>query len=252
MLDSVRRLALTCSLAAVAIAASALPGAASAASATYINTTEIRIPGTYTGPAPVGGYPSSVGVAGLPGTISKVRVLLINVDWGGNRDQLDLALGGPGGQKVMLWSDACGISATAEGLDYLLDDSAPPVPDAGPCPSGTYAPSNYVGNAPEPDNLSTGGGPTAPFSSALSAFNGGSPNGSWNLFAYSDIDDDFISIGAWALILDTQEPAAPAAPAAPASQAQTGQRAAALAKCKKKKRRKARRKCRRRAQALPP
>jgi hypothetical protein len=241
-----RRIALTCSLAAATIAFGVLPGAARADSATLINPTEIRIPGTYTGPATVGGYPSRIGVAGLAGTVSRVRVLLININWGGDREQLDLALVGPGGQKVMLWSDACGIFATVDGQDFLLDDAAATaLSDAGPCAPGTYRPSNFVGNAPEPDNLSTGGGPTAPFSSQLAAFNGGSPNGSWDLYMYSDSSGDFISIGAWALFLDTQ-----VAPQ-PTPVTQTGQRAAALAKCKKKQRRKARRKCRRKANQLP-
>ena len=237
-----RRTALTCSIAALAIAYGALPGAARAE--TYVNATNIQIPGAYIGPA-TAGYPTSIDVAGVGGTISRVSVLLIDVDIGGNRDELDLALVRPGGQKVMLWSDACGIGGTVADQEFAFDDAFSPMANAGPCPPGAYAPSNYAGGAPEPDNLSMGGGPTAPFSSALAAFNGGSPNGTWSLYAYSDENGDFFDIGAWALTLQVQP-----FPQVPLLDT-TGRRAAALAKCQKKRKKKARRKCRRKANQLP-
>lgn len=230
-----------CALAGALIVLAALP--ATVRGQTFLNPTDISIPGTYTGPATP--YPSNISVAGLSGTVSKATVLLLGVDAGGNIDALDLVLAGPNGAKIMLWSDACGNNAfTAR--DYGFDDSAGMfLSDPGPCAAGTYKPSNY--EDPALDNLSTGGGPAPPYTNSLTAFNGSSPNGNWGLFAFSDTGPDFITIGGWALTLEVQPPAAAPQAAAPTT---TGLRAAALKKCKRK-RGKARKKCRKKARQLP-
>ncbi|GIV82303.1 MAG: hypothetical protein KatS3mg051_1657 [Anaerolineae bacterium] len=74
-------------------------------------------------------------------------------------DDLDVLLVGPGGQSVILTSDACG-NLNPGGADFTFDDEASgPLPDTDggtPCATGTYQPWNYSGsggdgyNAPAP------------------------------------------------------------------------------------------------------
>lgn len=233
-------------VAAVAVAA-ALPATGRAQTAYFVNPTQISIPGTYIGRATP--YPSSINVSGLSGTVAKASVLLIDVSAGGNIDALDLALVGPSGEKILLWSDACGTTGFMD-REFAFDDSAQTfLSNSGACAADTYLPSNYF-DAPD-DDLSAGGGPAPPYDNRLSFFNGTSPNGSWSLYAYSDTSADFIRIGAWELTLDIQPvPAGAPAPIPTKAPQRTGKRAAALKKCKKK-RGKARKKCRRRAKRLP-
>lgn len=226
-----------CALVASSVVLAALPATGRAQTVSFVNATEIRIPGTFTGPATP--YPSGVTVSGFSGTVAKATVLLIDVEPGGNIDALDLALVGPNGAKVMLWSDACGTTGFAD-REFTFDDSAATfLSNGGPCAAGTYLLSNY--EDPALDDLSAGGaGPAPPYSNSLSLFNGISPNGTWGLFAFSDTAADFIKIGGWALTLEIQPPPPV-----------TGQRAAALKKCKKKRTKRARKRCRRTAQQLP-
>jgi hypothetical protein len=246
-------------LVAALVVLAALPATGRAQTVSFVNATEISIPGTFVGPATP--YPSSVNVSGLSGTVTKASVLLIDVSAGGNIDALDLALVGPTGEKILLWSDACGTTGF-EDREFAFDDSAPTfLSNGGPCPAGTYMASNYLGApATEPDDLSAGGaGPSPPYNNRLSFFNGSSPNGTWSLFAFSDTSADFIDIGAWALTLQIEPTPPPPPPPPPAAAAAspiavpqaTGQRAAALKKCKKKRTRKARKRCKRKAQQLP-
>jgi hypothetical protein len=109
-------------------------------------------------------------------------------------------------------SDACGVSTTSRASTF--DDSAPAfLSNAGPCPQGSFRPSNYLGDPTdvlgETDDLSTTGGPAPPYSNALSVLAGGSPNGAWNLFV---VDDNASSVGfvinGWTLTLEI-EPAPP-------------------------------------------
>jgi hypothetical protein len=221
----------------------AAPASGQTQTVTFVEPTDITIPGAFTGGATP--YPSTIIVGGLSGTVTRTSVLLLGVDAGGNVDALDLVLTGPNGGQVMLWSDACGNNAFDD-LDFGFDDGAVGfLSDPGACAAGSYKPSNYEN--PGLDNLSAGGGPAPPYTNSLAVFNGASPNGTWRLFAFSDTDADFIEIGSWTLFLTIQPPA----PASPSSTpAATGQRAAALKKCKQK-RRKARKRCKRKARQLP-
>lgn len=219
------------------------------------------------GPSEVGGtvgpanhYPSTVAVSALSGTVTKVTVTTFDLTAG---NELDMALVGPNGAQVMLMSDACGSEAAKH--DYLtFDDSASQFVNGASCPlgqRGSVLPTNY--GDPESDVLSVKGGPSGPFSNQLSAFNGISPNGDWNLFMLDDQAGVFgFEMGGWALTLEVEPPApipptpvivqvpAPAPISAPIL-AQTGKRAAALARCKAKKTTKARKSCRSKAQKLP-
>ncbi len=232
----------------LAASLAALVAAPAARGDTYLNLTPMSIPGAFVGAATP--YPTSIEVSGVAGTVAKANVQLIDVDIGGNREELDLVLSGPGGSAVRLWSDACGVDAMNTGLDYLFDDAAVPLPDAGPCAQGTYRPTDYL-DLPG-DDFTPGGGPAGPFATELAAFNGISPNGTWSLFARSDENGDFLVINAWALTLAIQPPPPVPTATTPAAAlaAPTGQAAAALRRCKRKHG-KARRKCKKKAGALP-
>lgn len=221
-------------------------------------------------------YPSTISVAGVPGTVKTVTVTLFGLD-SANPDDIDMALVGPNGGQVMLMSDACGANPkTIERETWTFADAAAGfLSDNGPCAPeqiGSFRPSNYEN--PELDNLSKeGGGPPPPYGNSLAALAGGSAEGEWKLFI---LDDNKTVIGfelsAWALNLEV-EPPPPAPPVvrtvtvpgptvtvvAPSSAssgskaapAKTGKRAAALARCAKKKSKEERAKCRAKARKLP-
>jgi subtilisin-like proprotein convertase family protein len=218
---------------------------------------------------PANEYPSTVVVAGVPGTVTKVTVSLIDLE-SGNADDIDMALVGPNEEPVMLMSDACGDHPLAAD-DWTFDDAAPTfLSDNGPCAGGqraSFRPSNYFGGEPEPDDLTPGGGPAGPYLNQLAFLAGGTPDGEWKLYV---ADDDPAVVGftldAWALNLEIEPPPpaptpSPAtstpttsttpSPAPPAAVKRTGRRAAALARCKAKKTKRARAKCRGKARKLP-
>ncbi len=93
------------------------------------------------------------------------------------------------------------------GVSFTLDDAAPTgLPDTGPLIDGTFKPTNIGGGdtfAP-PASGSAGG-------SALSVFNGITPNGVWLLYVMDDLGGDVGSIGGgWELnITTTTDPATP-------------------------------------------
>lgn len=230
-----------------------LPAAAQAESRTYNNLQGF-------GPSEEGGtvgpannYPGSIVVAGVPGTVTKVTVTTLELT--GGAGQLDMALVGPNGAQVMLLSDACN-STPASHAFYTFDDSAPEFVPAG-CTNQpkSFKPTNN--EDPDLDKLNVKGGPVGPFGNSLAAFNGISPNGTWNLFL---IDDTPGSVGftmsGWALNLEVAPPPPPPPTIitvqlpAP-TPAATGKRAAALAKCKKKPTKKQKAQCRAKAVKLP-
>ncbi|OJU85252.1 MAG: hypothetical protein BGO11_18520 [Solirubrobacterales bacterium 70-9] len=260
----------------------ALPGltvAAAAETRTFLNLDHEFPTGDANGLfGPATHYPSTITVAGVPGTVTKVTATVIDLG-SSSPDDIDMALVGPDGAQVMLMSDACGVSPSRfEEVTLTFDDAAPSfLSDNGPCASGqvsTFKPSNYEN--PELDDFSKeGGGPPPPYTNALSALAGGSPDGDWKLYV---LDDNAAAIGftfvGWALNLEVEPPPAPAptietvtvpgpsttvptpspSPSKPvprAAPAKTGKRAAALAKCKAKKTKGQRAKCRQKARQLP-
>lgn len=253
------------SAAAAALLVVALaPAAASAATFNFFNPTNLGPSqnGGIVGPATT--FPSSTIVSGLTGTVSKVTVTLLELE-SGSPDDIDALLVGPEGQQVLLMSDACG---TAQNLanDYWTfdDDAATSLSNGGPCASNqvaSYKPTNHAGGAPEPDLFPAGGGIAPPYGEALAVFEGGDPNGPWDLYVNDD-SESVVGFGfpGWLLTLEVEAPplapapaagAGPPAPTPAAAKSPTGKRARALAKCKAKPTVKARKRCRAKARKLP-
>jgi len=165
-------------------------------------------PGTITIPAGAPGstsgaaspYPSSIGVAGVTGTVSKVTATLTNMNHT-FPDDIDILLVGPAGQRIVLMSDAGG-SLDLLNVTLTFDDSAAGLPDSAQITSGTFRPTNFgTGDAfPAP-------APGPPHGSALSAFNGTDPNGTWSLFVTDDAGADVGNIAAgWSLTITSAVP----------------------------------------------
>jgi subtilisin-like proprotein convertase family protein len=109
-------------------------------------------------------------------------------------DDLDIELIGPDGTAIALISDACGGTDTTG--NFTFDDaSATALPDAGPCPAGTWKPTD----APGADTWHT-----TPTITTLAGFNGKSPNGTWRLYVSDEFPGaDGGSISGWSLQITT-------------------------------------------------
>src|SRR5262249_31571374 len=109
---------------------------------------------------------------------------------------------GPSGQKAMLMSDAGG-DGPASGVTLTFDDAAPGIPEAGPLVSGVFGPRDY-GGVPPDEFVSPA--PLEPYPTALATFNGGNPNGVWNLYVVDDSSSDQgLIAGGWSLGLFTSQ-----------------------------------------------
>jgi len=192
-------------------------GPALAATGSFSQTTPIIINDDDAATAP---YPSNISVAGLPKGITDLNVSLSSFDHT-FPDDVDVLLAGPGGQAVVILSDAGGgdeVEDEISGVNLTLDDqAATQLPDETTLTSGTYRPTNYEDPAddvfPPPAPAATG--------TTLSAFNNSDPNGTWRLFVF---DDGLLDVGdfdGWSLQITTVDP--PAAPVftAPASNPST-------------------------------
>ncbi|HYP55873.1 MAG TPA: hypothetical protein VEQ41_06195 [Solirubrobacterales bacterium] len=178
----------------VALTALALPGVAGAE---VLNRTQ---PGDVTIPLAGGNgspYPSVLQVEEADGNINdlNVQVTLSHT----YPDDVDLALVSPDGDSEMLMSDACGSGDLAGATIEFNDDIGGPMPDAGPCATNTYNPSNYEGadtfGAPGPGSVST---------ASLANFDGEDPNGPWHLFVIDDVGaEDAGLITSWSLSINT-------------------------------------------------
>ncbi len=158
----------------------------------FTNNTAINIP-EQGNAAP---YPSTITVGSLNGMVTNVTVILKGLSHSWSRD-LDILLVGPGGQRALLCSDAG--NGQADNITLTLADSAAEeLPDT-PLVTGTFQPFDY-----EPDDILGAPAPAGPYTSALSVFNGQSPNGPWSLYIYDDGPGDFGALaGGWVLNLTT-------------------------------------------------
>ncbi len=179
-------------------------GATVSGSSSFSNTGSISIPngapGSTSGNALP--YPSQITASGLNGTVSKVTVTFNGLNHT-FPDDMDVLLVGPGGQSVLLMSDAGG-STDIVNANVTFDDTAAAIPDSSAVTTGTYAPADYGGVTdafPSP-------APSAPYATSLSVFNGTSGNGVWSLYIVDDADTESGSItGGWTLNVTTGIPA---------------------------------------------
>ncbi len=153
-------------------------------------------------------YPSNIFVSGLTGTISKVTVSLLGVNFPETGD-LDLLLVGPGGQRYVFWSDAGGGASPSTGTFILDDTAATQLPASGSIAAGTYRPADYsvesdVFPAPAPAGPYSTAAPNGG-STFASVFGGAAPNGKWSLYATDDAGSGGItsSIAGWRLTFTT-------------------------------------------------
>lgn len=187
-------------------------GTTSNATQTFSNATPIVIPATGTGAttgSPATPYPSSITVAGVTNSVTKVTVTLKQITHTFPSD-VDVLLVGPTGVKFVLMSDVIG-GTDWTGQTYTLDDTAAALlPSSGTPPaSGSFKPTNY-GTAdlfPAPAPASPYLDPATAGSATLaSAFNGLNPNGTWSLYAVDDAGTDIGTFaGGWDLTLTSSQ-----------------------------------------------
>ena len=143
-------------------------------------------------------YPSPITVEGLPAGSYRVTATINNFTHPLPSD-VDMVLVGPGGQDVMLMSDANPIINFGLDATLTFDDAATAfVPGGFPSlPSGTYKPTNYLTH--EGADLPPGGNPPGPYGSSLAVFSGAQLNGTWGLHVWDDeLNDYFKPInGGW-------------------------------------------------------
>ncbi len=151
---------------------------------------------------PIGGpatnSPSEIAISNLLGTVAGLTVTLHGLSHYYPED-LDILLVGPDGTAVVLMSDS-GVGAAANDLTVTFSDAGELLPRTGSLGTGPWAPWNYSGS--DPDEIT--GGPSVAWSTALSAFTGRDPNGTWRLFVEDDFfDDGGVLAGGWSLSLTT-------------------------------------------------
>lgn len=199
-------------LALAATLAAWLPGAVlhtrvmGASTASFTNPATIEI--TESGleqPYQATPYPSTIQVAGLTGTVTKVVVTLHNFSHEAAGD-VDILLAGPTGQKSILMSDAGGTFGVSD-LALTFDATAPALPQQGPLSSGTFAPRDYSTFSPDEFPAPA---PAGPYTASLALFDGTNPNGAWSLYVVDDlIFDEGEIAGGWTLTLTTETPPPP-------------------------------------------
>lgn len=167
-----------------------------AQSTTFSNTTPISLFNESTS-AP---FPSTINVANLGGTLTKVTITLnsVNEDRG---EDLNVLLVGPGGQAVALIQDA-GNGNSVSGQTFTFDDGAAGFAPIGTSlTGGTYKPTD--GNQNHGDFFAPA--PAGPYSGVLSDLIGTSPNGNWSLYVEDDSSNGIggVVAGGWTLTLTT-------------------------------------------------
>lgn len=143
-------------------------------------------------------YPSTINVAGVSGTVSKVTATLSGLTHTFPGD-IDVLLVGPAGQTVVLMSDV-GSGTDVTNVTITFDDTAPPI--GATVVPGTFRPTNSGTGDPFPAPA-----PAGPHGAVLSAFNGVNPNGTWRLYVVDDAGGDLGAYnGGWSLTITTSTP----------------------------------------------
>ncbi|MDQ6631809.1 MAG: hypothetical protein M3Y82_08625 [Verrucomicrobiota bacterium] len=167
----------------------------------FANPGVITINDSTSPPTKASPYPSTISVSGIPSNekIDKITVTLRSL-YHSKPSDIDILLVGPGGENIILFSDAGGTTTISEVTLTLDDDATNGLPLNGPIVPGTFQPSNYgvaMDTFPSPA--------PAPSSAAnLSVFKGTDPNGLWRLFVVDDAAGGSGSIvGGWSMTIRT-------------------------------------------------
>lgn len=141
-------------------------------------------------------YPSSINVSGRSGTVSKVTVTIPAFSHTYPGD-VNLVLVAPGGKKVALMG---GVGGGTDAVNAALTfDDAAAGSIGSSVVSGSYQPSGSVSTMPA-------GAPAGPYASALSEFNGISPNGTWSLYvADASATDAGTMAQGWRIAITTSQ-----------------------------------------------
>src|SRR5262249_38060668 len=121
-------------------------------------------------------YPSTITVSGLTPNIQKVTVTLNQVLHTQPHD-IEIVLLSPGGQTTWLMSNSGGINVINNFVLAFDNAASASLPNQGQIVSGTFKPTHYP-----PDDVLPAPAPAGPYVADLSIFNGGDPNGTWQLF----------------------------------------------------------------------
>lgn len=179
------------------------------------NATNIAIPGSGTGNgnpgAPANPFPSTINVSGLNGTVSHVKVTLNGLSHTNPRD-IDILLVGPGGENLLILSDALGGTDLNNANFTLDDDAATAAPNGDGTSGASYKPTNIYSSFASGlnDNFAAPAPAVSANTTFASAFNGTNPNGAWKLYVQDDNAGDTGSMsGGWTLDVTTGVAAAP-------------------------------------------
>ena len=198
-----RLLTLAAALTLAALGTVLFPGLAGATTTTYTSAGPIAInDATVATP-----YPSSISVPALTGNVTDVNVSLNSLTHTYS-DDVDIMLV-HAGQAVMIMSDVGGSGDL--GFTLVLDDEATSsMPDETAITAGSWRPTNFVypETLPAPAPSSTTG-------YALWAFDGLTPNGSWDLYVFDDASGDSGSLASWSVTITTPDLSPPVNSAAP-------------------------------------
>jgi uncharacterized repeat protein (TIGR01451 family) len=148
----------------------------------FCNPGAITINSAASANQPATPYPSRVFVTGLPGTVTDVNVTLKTVSHT-NPDDIDVLLVGPGGQNLIVLSDAGGSTAVSNFTVTFDDEAGAPLPDTGGWGStpATVQVSSYA-----PADTFPAPAPAPSAATALSTFDTTAPNGTWELYVVDD------------------------------------------------------------------
>ncbi|HEX8368845.1 MAG TPA: FG-GAP-like repeat-containing protein [Pyrinomonadaceae bacterium] len=160
-----------------------------------VNAAAISIPNAGTASP----YPSEINVTNHEGFVTGVQVTLTNFSHN-SPDDVDLLLVSPSGRKVVLMSDVGGGNPATNLNLFFSDAATASLPDNSALAGGTYKPTNF-----EPDDTFSAPAPGgAPTGTRLSALNGSTANGAWQLFLVDDNGNNAGSIsGGWNIFVQS-------------------------------------------------
>jgi hypothetical protein len=183
--------------AVVCLAALALCG--QAAAATYVGGA-ITIADSASPPTAASPYPSTVVASGEQAIVTSVSVRIFGFTHAFPED-VDLLLVGPGGQTVLLISDAGANPETNESFTVHDGAAAPLSPGGGL--GGSFQPTDIED---EPVDVFPAPAPAGPYGTSLSALAQAGANGTWTLYAVDDSEFDAGSIAGWELRISSRAP----------------------------------------------